>query len=137
MKGPDDFYPAPASPWVNKRSCGLCHAELVRAEWNSLMMTEAGKIQGTAWAFGALAGYEHRWSNCDGKNPADPASRLGADAYRAYLERKTQAFPNVYVDHQETVPQAPAGHALAGLAGDPRRLLSLTSARSASAATSA
>jgi len=121
MKGPDDFYPDPASPWVNKRSCGLCHAELVRAEWNSLMMTEAGKIQGTSWAFGALEGYEHRWANYDGQNPEDPASRLGTDAYRAYMERKTQAFPNVYVDHQETVPEAPAGHALAGLAADPRK----------------
>lgn len=50
------FYPDPGSPWINKLTCGQCHSELVKAQWNSLMMTEAGKIQGAAWAFGSLKG---------------------------------------------------------------------------------
>ncbi len=37
------FYPEPGSPGINKFTCGRCHAEKVRTQWNSLMMTEAGK----------------------------------------------------------------------------------------------
>ncbi|MFH1920629.1 MAG: cytochrome C, partial [Planctomycetota bacterium] len=48
------FYPDPGSPWINRRTCGLCHPDHVRVQWHSLMLTEAGKIQGTAWAFGSL-----------------------------------------------------------------------------------
>ena len=106
--GPDEFFPDPASPWVNERSCGQCHAELVAAQWNSLMMTEAGKIQGTTWSFGIPGDYEHRWANYDAKNPEDPHARLGTDAYRAYMEAKTEAHPNVFVDSHEQVPAAPA-----------------------------
>lgn len=117
--GPDAFYPDPASPWVNNRTCAQCHPKLVRAQWNSLMMTEAGKIQGATWAFGSLEGYQHRWSNYDGKNPARPADRLGTPAYRAYMARKAKAFPNVYVERQKTLPEAPRGEALKKLADHP------------------
>ena len=48
-------------------------------QWHSLMMTEAGKIQGTCWAFGSLEGYKHRWANYAVKNPSDPRDRLGTD----------------------------------------------------------
>ncbi len=57
-----DFYADPGSPWVNHATCGQCHQDQVRVQWQSLMMTEAGKIQGVAWAFGSLTGYEHRWA---------------------------------------------------------------------------
>ncbi len=106
--GPEAFYPDPASPWVNAFTCGQCHLELVQAQWNSLMMTEAGKIQGTTWAFGALEGYEHRWANYDAKNPDDPNMRLGTDAYRVYMADKTVAHPNVFVDQMHALPEAPA-----------------------------
>lgn len=46
------FSPDPGSPWINAETCGKCHKDHVRVQWNSPMMTEAGKIQGTAWAFG-------------------------------------------------------------------------------------
>ncbi len=119
--GPDAFYPDPASPWVNPRTCGQCHAQLVRTQWNSLMMTEAGKIQGTTWSFGSLEGYEHRWANYDGTNPVDPGKRLGTPAYRDYMARKAAAFPNVFVTRQETLPEAPSDDSLEGLARDPRQ----------------
>ncbi len=120
-EGPDGFYPDPASPWVNGKSCGQCHAELVRAQWNSLMMTETGKIQGTTWAFGSLEGYEHRWANYDGRNPANASERLGTPAYRDYMAKKAAAFPNVYVRRQETLPEAPSHAELDSLADDPRK----------------
>ncbi|NQT11939.1 MAG: cytochrome C, partial [Planctomycetes bacterium] len=101
------FYPDPGSPWVNQKTCGLCHPDHVRVQWHSLMMTEAGKIQGTAWAFGSLTGYEHKWGNYDVENPKDQARRLGTDAYRAYMQRLKLLEPQVFVDRHERLPDAP------------------------------
>jgi len=105
-RGPK-FYPAPASPWINKKTCGLCHPDHVRVQWQSLMMTEAGKIQGVAWTFGGLTGYEHRWGNYDVENPEDPARRLGTDVYREYMQRLKAREPQVFVDRHEALPAAP------------------------------
>ncbi|RMD84030.1 MAG: cytochrome C, partial [Candidatus Dadabacteria bacterium] len=116
--GPDAFFPDPASPWVNERTCGRCHAELVAAQWRSLMMTEAGKIQGTAWAFGSLEGYDHRWANYA---VASLAERIGTPAYRAYMAAKAGAHPNVFVSSHEPLPDAPAGLGLRQLAEEPGR----------------
>lgn len=112
--GPDDFFADPASPWVNAKTCGVCHQELVAAQHNSLMMTEAGKIQGTTWSFGTPAddGYAHLWANYATENPSDPEARLGTDAYRAYMQAKSAAHPNVFVDEHEPLPAAPSAHAL-------------------------
>ena len=52
----DDFFADPGSPWINDKTCGKCHEDQVRVQWHSLMMTEAGKIQGVCWAFGSLTG---------------------------------------------------------------------------------
>jgi len=120
--GPDEFFADPASPWVNAQTCGQCHAEQVRSQWSSLMMSEAGKIQGTTWSFGSLEGYDHRWANYDFKPSNDPHDRLGTDAYRAYMTVKKEAHPNVFVDTQETLPAAPGtpgGIPLAELAKHP------------------
>ncbi|MBV1862752.1 MAG: hypothetical protein KUG77_30300, partial [Nannocystaceae bacterium] len=116
--GPDEFYADPASPWINDKTCGRCHAELVAAQHNSLMMTEAGKIQGTTWSFGTPAedGYDHVWGNYAAKNPEDPHARLGTDAYRAYMEEKSAAHPGIFVEEHQPVPSAPEGHSL----DDPR-----------------
>ena len=59
--GGENFFADPGSPWVNAETCGQCHKEQVDVQWQSLMMTEAGKIQGVCWAFGSLTGYKHRY----------------------------------------------------------------------------
>jgi len=102
------FWPDPGSPWVNEHTCGRCHPRHVATQWNSLMMTEAGKIQGVAWAFGLPEDYVHRWGNYDARNPADPEQRLGTEAYRAYMERLRRKEPGVFPDALQTVPEAPA-----------------------------
>src|SRR3972149_6925025 len=62
-----EFYPDPSSPWINEHTCGQCHPRHVKTQWTSLMMTEAGKIQGTCWAFGSLAGgHAHEEGQFDG-----------------------------------------------------------------------
>lgn len=104
--GGDDFYADPGSPWVNADTCGLCHKEQVDVQWQSLMMTEAGKIQGTCWSFGALTGYEHKFGNYAVKNPTDPSVRLGTDIYKAYMQRLKEQEPQVFVDEHEPLPDA-------------------------------
>lgn len=106
--GPDaaDFYPAPGSPWINEQTCGQCHPKHVDVQWTSLMMTEAGKIQGVCWAFGSMTGYRHRWANYAVQNPDDPGQRLGTDRYREYMQRLKQIEPNVFVDSHEPLPEA-------------------------------
>ncbi|MCC7475918.1 MAG: cytochrome C [Pirellulales bacterium] len=113
------FYPAPASPWVNEHTCGKCHEEQVRVQWNSLMMTEAGKIQGTCWAFGPLEGYEHRWANYAAKNPEDPSLRRGTTAYRDYMALLKKSEPNVFVDKHDPLPEALKADELHRLHDDP------------------
>jgi hypothetical protein len=103
----ESFYPDPGSPWVNKLTCGQCHAELVKVQWNSLMMTEAGKIQGTAWSFGSLEGYDHRWANYDAADPAQKQERLGTADYRTYMERLKAAEPKAFPDKMIALPEAP------------------------------
>ncbi len=120
--GADDFFADPASPWVNERTCGLCHPALVRAQWASLMMTEAGKIQGTTWSFGAAAdGYQHTWANYAVENPDDPAARIGTDAYRQIMAEKKAAHPNIFVDAHEPLPEAPTAETFDDVRRDPSK----------------
>jgi len=98
------FYPDPGSPWINRKTCGRCHYDHVAVQDRSLMMTEAGKIHGVTWAFGALTGYEHKWANYDVENLD---KRLGTDAYRTYMDRLTSLQPQVFVQKHERLPDAP------------------------------
>ncbi len=103
-KGPKDFYPSPTSQWININTCGMCHIEQVKAQWSSLMNTEAGKIHGALWGFGAKEGYKHYMSNFDLNNTH---KRLGTKTYREYMKalskKESQAFPT----KMRTIPKAP------------------------------
>jgi len=101
-----EFYPDPGSPWVNQKTCGRCHPDHTHTQWQSLMMTEAGKIQGTTWTFGSLTGYQHLYGNYAVENPDDPSLRIGTDVYRAYMERLKALQPQVFVDRHEALPAA-------------------------------
>ncbi len=114
-----EFYADPGSPWINANTCGQCHHDQVRVQWQSLMMTEAGKIQGVAWAFGSLTGYQHRWANYAVENPSSDASRLGTDTYRAYMRRLKELEPQVFVDRHEALPEALQSDELHKLHDDP------------------
>lgn len=114
-----DFYADPGSPWVNEKTCGQCHPAQVGVQWQSLMMTEAGKIQGVAWAFGSLTGYKHRWANYAVENPDDPNARLGTAEYKAYMTALTKLEPNVFVDRHEPLPDALTKDELSKLHDDP------------------
>ncbi len=114
-----DFFADPGSSWINEKTCGQCHEDQVRVQWTSLMMTEAGKIQGVCWSFGSLTGYRHRWANYAVKNPPDPSQRLGTSGYRNYMQQLTKLEPNVFVDAHDALPEALHEDELGRLQDDP------------------
>ncbi len=73
--GGKDFYPDPGSPWINEQTCGQCHPKHVDVQWHSLMMTEAGKIQGVCWAFGSLTGLPAPLGQLRREEPRGPRGR--------------------------------------------------------------
>jgi len=105
-KGPKAFYPYPASPWINKNTCGMCHPNQVAAQENNLMATEQGKIHGALWGFGAKEGYNHTFTNFGGKNP-DPHKRLGTETYKKYMEELAELEPQGFQSSTKELPAAP------------------------------
>ena len=105
-EGPKAFYPDPGSPWINEHTCGVCHEWQVRTQWQSLMMTEAGKIQGTAWGFGGLSGYDHRWANYDVQTLPDD-EQVGSEDYHAYMRELAAKEPQVFLDAMSELPKSP------------------------------
>ena len=105
-KGPKDFYPYPASAWINENTCGMCHQEQVSAQFNNLMATEQGKIHGALWGFGAKEGYEHTYTNFGGKSP-DAHKRLGTETYKKYMEQLAELEPQGFLKETKELPAAP------------------------------
>ncbi len=106
VKGPQNFYPDPGSPWINKYTCGICHEAQVKTQYRSLMFTEAGKIQGVLWGFGGLEGYMHKIGNYD-VSSLDIHEALGTETYKKYIEHLKKLNPNVYPEKMHTPRKAP------------------------------
>jgi len=106
--GPKDYYPAPASSWINQNTCGICHKEQVAAQMNSLMMSEQGKIQGALWSFGAKEGYSHTVATYSTKNPVDPHKRLGTSVYKSYMQELSALEPQGFPAETKELPKAPS-----------------------------
>ncbi len=94
----------PGSIWIANKTCGPCHPAQVAAVKRSLMQTEAGKIQGTTWDFGALEGRRVRWGNYAIQNVPTPADRIGSPAYQDYMARLRKTFPDVFPSKLEALP---------------------------------
>jgi hypothetical protein len=106
-KGPKEFYPAPGSSWINQNTCGMCHPNQVKAQMNSLMMSEQGKIQGALWSFGGKEGYQHNIGNYVTKNPKNKDERLGTDTYKKYMQKLATMEPQVFPKEMKKLPDAP------------------------------
>ncbi len=106
-EGPKEYYPAPASSWINQNTCGMCHKNQVASQMNSLMMTEQGKIQGAMWAFGGKEGYTHVNGNYKTKNPSDLHSRLGTKKYQEYMQKLSKMEPQAFPKEMKQLPPAP------------------------------
>jgi hypothetical protein len=103
-KGPKEFYPSPTSQWINNNTCGVCHQEQVKAQWSSLMNTEAGKIHGALWSFGGIEGYQHYMSNYDLNNTHE---RLGTKTYQEYMRELSQKELQAFPENMMEIPPAP------------------------------
>ncbi len=106
IKGPQNFYPDPGSPWINKYTCGMCHKEQVMTQYTSLMFTEAGKIQGSLWGFGGIEGYQHKIGNYN-VHTLDIHKVLGTETYKKYMQEIKKAEPQVYPISMKALPPAP------------------------------
>jgi len=105
--GPDNFYPNPSSVWINDKTCGMCHKEQVSTQFTSLMFTEAGKIQGTAWGFGGLHGYDHDVANV-AVEELKYHERLGSETYKKYMKELKKSEPQVFPGKMRPLPEAPS-----------------------------
>ncbi len=103
-KGPKAFYPAPGSPWINEHTCGMCHPKQIKSQWNNLMATEAGKIHGALWGFGAKDGYDHNHSNFGNK---DVHERIGTKVYDKYMQELRSTEPQGFPKEMHELPPAP------------------------------
>ncbi len=95
----------PASMWVNDQTCGKCHSEYVYTINRNLMQTEAGKIQGAVWGWGAMTGYRSIYGNYGLGDPDGKTPLFGNEAYKSYMEKlmstHSYAFPDSLIELPE------------------------------------
>jgi len=96
----------PGSMWINDKTCGQCHPKHVYSLHRSVMQTEAGKIQGGMWGWGAPTGYEHSYGNYDIDDPDGSKPIYGTETYSAYIQRLMKKFPNIFPKTLKKLPQA-------------------------------
>lgn len=103
--GPEgEFYPDPGSIWVSDKTCGKCHPGYTERLKLSLMNTEAGKIQGNLWAWGALNDYKVHYANYTLDDTDGPRPSVGTDAYKDYMEAVIGQYPDQFPSHVEELP---------------------------------
>ncbi len=102
----DTYVPFPGSMWINDKTCGQCHAKHVYSMHRSVMQTEAGKIQGGLWGWGAPTGYDHIYGNYDINDPDGSKPIYGTKAYSGYIQKLMKKFPNIFPKNLKKVPQA-------------------------------
>lgn len=106
-----------ASPWVNQKTCGVCHAEHVYAQYRSIMQTEAGKIQGAMWGWGAPNGYERRYGNYAVDDPDGSTPVFGTEEYKKYTRTLMEKFPYIFPKKLEKLPKVD----MAAIADNPQQ----------------
>lgn len=102
----DVYVPFPGSMWINHKTCGQCHPKHVYAMHRSVMNTEAGKIQGAMWGWGASTGYKHLYGNYDLKDLDGPVPVFGTETYSNYIQKYMKSFPDIFPLSLRQVPEA-------------------------------
>jgi len=101
-----DMIRYPASVWVYEQTCGQCHPDHTYAVSRSLMQTEAGKIQGALWGWGAISGYEVKYGNYNTNDPDGPVPIFGTEIYKKYMHRLAEKYPNNFPKNLQQLPEA-------------------------------
>lgn len=95
-----------ASMGINDKTCGPCHKKWVYAAQRSVMQTEAGKIQGALWGWGAAGtGYKTKYGNYDIDDPDGPVPVFGTKEYKQYTQDLMKRFPNNFPTKLERLPE--------------------------------
>ena len=102
-----DFIRFPGSVWVYDKTCGQCHEDHTYNLHRNLMQTEAGKIQGALWGWGAtLEGSKVIYGNYDIDDPDGPEPRFGTEIYKAYMHKLAKKYPDNFPDKLIQLPEA-------------------------------
>ena len=100
-----DMIRYPGSSWVSDLTCGQCHADHCYTMERSLMQTEAGKIQGALWGWGAQTGYNAIYGNFDLQDPDGPEPRIGNEKYKKYMAHMKEKSPGNFPDSLMMLPE--------------------------------
>ncbi len=95
----------PASMWVNDKTCGKCHEEYIYTMNRNLMQTEAGKIQGAVWGWGAQTGYKSIYGNYQLDDPDGKSPLFGNEQYKSYMEKLMTTHPYAFPDSLKKLPE--------------------------------
>ena len=100
-----DLIRFPASMWVNEKTCGQCHDGYNYMLHRNLMQSEAGKIQGALWGWGAKNGYKPVYGNYDIKDLDGPRPMIGTDIYKDYMEDLMTKHPGNFPSELKKLPE--------------------------------
>jgi len=100
-----DFIRFPASMWVNDKTCGQCHENYNYMLHRNLMQTEAGKIQGALWGWGAQTGYQRVYGNYDIQDTDGQRPIIGTDVYKDYIDALIANHPDNFPTELKKLPE--------------------------------
>jgi hypothetical protein len=99
------FVPFPGSMWINAKTCGQCHQEHAYSMHRSVMQTEAGKIQGAMWGWGAPTKYNHIYGNYNINDTDGPVPIFGSETYSNYTQHLMEKFPHIFPTNLRQLPE--------------------------------
>jgi len=99
------FVKDPGGYYVMENTCGVCHMDTVKNLKKSLMSSEAGKIQGNLYAFGAQKTRKALYGNFDVKDEDGKTPAWGSCSYKKYMQHLVEKYPDNFVDELKQLPQ--------------------------------
>ena len=104
-----DFVRDPGSIWIADKTCGICHADTVENTKKSLMMTEAGKIQGNMHTWGTEPSKKVKFANYDVKDADGKEPAWGTKVYKDYMVKMIDKYPDQFPTELKQLPLPPVG----------------------------
>ncbi len=98
----------PGSMTVLDKTCGKCHEDHQYAMHRNLMQTEAGKIQGATWGWGAKTGYKGIYGNYDVSDTDGDNPLFGTEDYKNYMHKLMEKYPDNFPSSLSKLPEAPS-----------------------------
>ncbi len=112
-----DMIRNPASMWAIDLTCGQCHKDHCSNMSKNLMQTEAGKIQGALWGWGAQTGYKAVYGNYDLTDSDGSEPNIGTEEYKKYILHMKEMNEGSFPDSLKMLPAAD----MATLSDDPKQ----------------